>query len=134
MQDLKALCRQGARNVCNAGHIAAGTAKRFDETELYGITTASEYDWNVGSCRLSRKSGRIATRGDDYGDFAFDELRCQRGQAVEATLGPAVFDRDIFAVDVAAILEALAERFDQMRALIGRAAVQKTDEGNGALG
>ena len=48
--------------------------------------------------------------------MATDQVGGQRGQAIDLTLRPVVFDRDILAVDVTALRQSLAE----WRYLVGK--------------
>src|SRR4051812_18742568 len=49
------------------------------------------------------------------------------------SLGPAVFDRDVSAVDVTAVFQTLLKRLNEMCAFAGRTAVEVADEGNWGL-
>src|SRR5260221_13706767 len=109
-------------------------AQARDEAELHGVFRAGEYDRNRLRRRLRRHRGREAAGGNDHVDFALDQLGRELRQELGLALRPAVLDRDVLAVDIAAFLEPRAERVDEVRALVGRAAVQEADEGNGALG
>src|SRR5206468_1532134 len=118
----------------DSGHVAAGMAETLDESELYRILAAAENDRNGLSRRFGGDRRRQAAGRDDHGDLALDQLGGELRQQVRAAFGPAVFDREVLTVDVAAFLQALAESFDEMRAFVGPAAVEKADERNrGAL-
>ena len=55
---------------------------------------------------------------DDHGDLPANQIGRQRRQPVDLILGPAVFDRDVLAFDIAGVLQALAKsRADDPRNL-----------------
>ena len=62
----------------------------------------------------------LAGRGD-HGDLAANQFGRQRRQSIHLILGPAVFDRYVLALDVAALLQALAECAQTVRAASGDA-------------
>ena len=49
-------------------------------------------------------------RSHDHRHLAADQIGRQRRQPIELALGPAIFDRDVAALDVAGFAQALAER------------------------
>jgi hypothetical protein len=60
--------------------------------------------------RLLRSDrGRITTFGHDHVHLARDELGRQSGQAIEVGLRPAIFDRNVLALDEAGFVQSLAE-------------------------
>ena len=46
---------------------------------------------------------------DDHGDLPANQIGRQLRQPIELILGPAVFDRHVLALDIAGLLQALAE-------------------------
>src|SRR6185437_14131339 len=55
--------------------------------------------------RLCRQSRGRASRGNDYSDFAIDELRRQSGQPVVMAFRPAKFDRDVASLGISGFAE-----------------------------
>src|SRR5436853_5527252 len=108
-------------------------AKAGDQTQLDGIFRAGEYDRYGGRRRLGRDRGGEASARHDDGNLALDELVGELRKQVQFALGPAIFDRQVLAVDVAAFLESAAEGFDEMRAFVRRSAIEEADEGDRAL-
>ena len=47
---------------------------------------------------------------DDHGHLTADQIGRQRRQSIVLALGPAVFDRDVLALDIAGFVQALPER------------------------
>jgi hypothetical protein len=58
---------------------------------------------------LCGEHGRVSAFGHDHVDLAVDEVGRQGRQAIEVGLGPAIFDRNVSALDVAEFAEFLAE-------------------------
>src|SRR5262249_37135235 len=76
----------------------------------------------LGRQRRVRTSGR-----NDHGDLSANQFRYQRRYAIDLILTPAVFDRDVLALDMAGILEALTERAHTVRLRIRRTRVDEAD-------
>jgi len=57
------------------------------------------------------------------------QRRLTSWQPIESALRPAVFDHDVLALDVAGLLQALAECAQAVREWVGRQRVQKPDRG-----
>jgi hypothetical protein len=104
-----------------------GRARLADEAGRYRIGAGREdnRDRRGGLLRRLRRTG-AAGRGYDC-DPARGEVGGQGGQPVVMPLGPAVFDPQIAAFDIAGIGEPLAERRRQRRRFIRRPAAEKTD-------
>jgi hypothetical protein len=81
--------------------------------------------------RRGRGPGRLRRQrtagGDDNCHSTENQLRCQRRQSIVLIVGPTVLDRDVFALDIASILEALAQRAHRLRIRFGRLRVQESD-------
>src|SRR5262249_21219225 len=114
--------------VGNASRIAAGPAKTRDEPELYRIRAPAEHNWNGRRRRFRCLRRNQSARGNNHSDLAVHELGGQARQPVEASFGPAVFDADLLPVNEAALLQAPAKRLHEMRALVGCADAEITDE------
>ena len=54
-------------------------------------------------------SAEASSGRGDHGDLPANQFGRQRRQPIELTLGPAVFNRHVLALDVACLLQALAE-------------------------
>src|SRR5262249_48193919 len=66
-------------------------------------------------------------------DLLFDQLRCHRLEPVILVIGPAIFDCDVLALNIASFGQAFAERGDQERILLGCRAAENADNGSGLL-
>ena len=64
---------------------------------------------------------------DDHGDLPANQFGRQRRQPIGLTLGPAVFDRHVLALDIAGFLQALAECAQTVRDRVRRFAVEEPD-------
>ena len=62
-----------------------------------------------------------------YGDLTAYQVGSKLRQSIELTICPAIFDRDVAALDIASFAQALAERCHDVRIAVGRRAVQKPD-------
>jgi hypothetical protein len=88
--------------------------------------TGGEDDRNRAGRRLGRE--RAGGRGRrEHAYPALNEIGEQRRQPVVLPLRPAKLDRDIAALDVAGIAQALAESVDQVAECVGRAAANESD-------
>src|SRR5262245_34992175 len=67
-------------------------------------------------------SGR-AERGDHL-DLSANEVGCQNGQPLALVLGPAIFDREVLALNIAALFEPLAKGTQQIRIPLRRCGVE----------
>ena len=80
-------------------------------SRIYGVATDSKDYRNCGRRRLGRKCRRFATSRYDHRHTAANEIGRQLWQTIILTLGPAVFNGNILAFDIAAAcLQAGAER------------------------
>ena len=69
-----------------------------------------ENHWDRRGRLLRGNHRRVTALGHDHVDLAADQVSGQRWQSVVADLGPAVFDRDVLALEVAGFAQSLAER------------------------
>jgi hypothetical protein len=91
--------------------IAAGTVETGNETEFDWIGADRKYDRHCCGCSFG---GHCSRRGErnDCGQGVGDQLGGQCRQPVEATIGRAIFDREVAAFDIAGLLEALSDGAD----------------------
>jgi hypothetical protein len=82
-----------------------------NQTEFNGVASDSENDRNSGCRRLGGKCRGFATSCYEHRHAAANQIGRQFWQTIILTLGPAVFNRNILAFDMAAAcLQASAER------------------------
>jgi hypothetical protein len=72
--------------------------------------TAGGKDDRYGRGRCLRRQRWLGAAGYDHRYAAVDEIGCKRRQPIVLIFRPAVFDRNVLALDIAAFLEALKER------------------------
>jgi hypothetical protein len=61
-------------------------------------------------------------------DLPADQIGCKRRKSVVATLGPAIFDRDVLALDIALLCQPFTECSNQGCRVLGRPAPEKPDD------
>src|SRR5262245_29542692 len=70
-------------------------------------------EWNRRCLLLDGEGSRRAS-GNDYIDLLGNQLADEGGKAIILSLGPSILDQDVFALDVAEVMQALAERLDEI--------------------
>ncbi len=89
------------------------------------VAPGREDDWYCCRCSLGRECRSGVS--NDHGRQKANQLGHQRRQAITPVLGPAVFDRDVLAVDETRLLQTLVERDHQALRVSGRGAPQEAD-------
>src|SRR5262249_16364318 len=97
------------------------------EAELDRIATQREHDWYRRRCRLGRQYRRITSLRYQERDMAAHEVCRQCGKPIVTAFRPAIFDRDIRALDGAGFLQTLLERRYEMCIRTGRCGVEIAD-------
>src|SRR5262249_46188716 len=122
-QEFQPFCYQLITEKVDARRVAAGTGEAGDKGGAGGVFGNGKDDRDGrGSC-LGRQR-RVGTSGcDDHGDLPANQFSYQRRYPMDLILTPAVFDRDVLALDMAGILKALAECAYTVRLSIGRTRV-----------
>src|SRR5262249_31031122 len=69
------------------------------------VSADREHDRNARRCGFGGKWRRRALDCNDHSHPAANQVTGQCWQSVEATLGPAIFDRDVAALDIASFVE-----------------------------
>ena len=124
-QEFQPLCGQLTTEKIDSCQIAARPGKAGDKTLPDRVFRGHEDD---GDCRGGRPGRKLGTSGrGDHRDLPANQFGRQRRQPLHLVLSPAVFDRDVLALDVAGLLEALAERPQAIRISVRRLAVEETD-------
>ena len=86
-----------------------GRARLATRPSLTGSSLTVKTMGIVVVAALGRERHRGAFDRDDHGDPPANQFGRQRRQPIELSLGPAVFDRHVLALDIAALLQALAK-------------------------
>jgi hypothetical protein len=122
----KTLGRQLNVDVAEAGEVAIRPSQAGDEAGCDRVTDASEDDRDRRGGIL-RGQRRCRGDGRDHINLAADEIRGQSGQPIVIALRPAVFDRDVLALDVAGFVQSLEECSHEGRRRTGRSRVEEAD-------
>src|SRR5262245_8766891 len=125
-QEFQPLCGQLTSENIDPRQVAFRSGKAGHKTEPDWVFAGEEHDGNRSGCRLGSDRRSIVGRGD-YGDLSADQFGRQLRQSIELILGPAVFDRHVPALDVAAILQALAKCAQTVRHPVRRSGVEKSN-------
>jgi len=105
------------------GEVAAGPIEAGDEVEFDRITADIENDWNRGSRCLDSQCSGGAPGHDNYRNLALNQISRERGQSIDLTFRPAVFDRNVLALNVTGFVEAATKCNDAV--VIGRCGAEK---------
>jgi len=93
----------------NPRKVASGLIQAGDEA-MPDRVARREDDRDRRSCRLDSVRRTGTSRRDNNADAALHQIGRQRWQSVVLALGRAVFDRDVLALEIAGLLEALEGR------------------------
>ena len=118
---------QAAREKVYTGHIAAGPVEARDQAELNRVDAVGKDDRyrRRHPLRGNGRSGR--TGGKDHSHLATNQIGGERGQPIVLAVGPAVFNRDIFAFDIARLFQAALECAHERTPLGGGRAAEESD-------
>src|SRR5262249_1090128 len=108
MQEFQPLRRQFTADKVDACRVAARPWDASDEPELDWVFGEDEDNGDRRGRRLGCKRRSVAAC-DDYRNLSANQFERQLLQPVVFALGPAVFDRNVFALDKAGLLQALTK-------------------------
>ena len=111
----------------HAGEIAARPVQAGDQPERDRIGAGEEHDRNGPGRGLGGEHAEHLAGDGDHRDLSADQVGRQRRQPVVLLLRPAIFDRDVAALDIAGFAQALAERVQPARVAAGGGAAQEAD-------
>src|SRR5262245_40136273 len=127
MQEFQPLCRQLATVKIDTRRIATRLSEASDETQPDRVFGSHENDGGHFACGFGSRRRRVAY-GDDHSDPSVNQFGCEHRQPIELPLRPAVYDRYILALDIAAILQTLAKSTQTVGAYVRRCRrVEETD-------
>ena len=98
-QQFQPLCRQLGVEKIDACQVAARPGEAGDKTEPDRVFRDDEYDGDRRGRRLDRECRQRDLRRSDHGDPSANQFGRQRRQSIELSLGPAIFDRHVVALD-----------------------------------
>jgi hypothetical protein len=124
-QELEPLGGELADEKIDPSHVAVGPGQAADETEPDRVFGDHEDDGDRRGRRLGGHRRHRAHGGDD-GDLSAHEVGQELRQPVVLTLGKAVDDRRVLALDVARLLEALAEHVQAVGDRVRRRTIDKS--------
>ena len=127
MQQLKPLWSELGADQGDPGGIPARPIETGDMTHSDGIGRGSEDDRNDLGGRDRRPGGDVAAAGQDDRDLAADEIGRQCRQPIVLTLGPAIFDGQVAALDEARVAQAPVESRHIPRPIRRRHAVKRAN-------
>src|SRR5262249_202821 len=126
-QEFQPLRRQLIAEKIDPRQIAARPIEAGDEAQPDRVFAGAKDDRDRRRCRLGCERRGGTSGRNDYGYLAGNQLGRQLRQPVELTLSPAIFDRHVLALDIAGVLEALAECAHTVRKRIGRCTAEEPD-------
>ena len=91
-----------------------GRARLATRPSLTGSSPTTKTMGIVVVAALAASAAGVAD-GGDHGDLPANQIGRQRRQPIELIFGPAVFDRHVLALDIAGLLQALAEAAQTVR-------------------
>jgi hypothetical protein len=125
-QELKALADEIRHLIGQARDIAARPRQRRDQLVADRVCDRGEHDRNERGRLHGRDDIGGRVRDDDV-DLALNQLGEERRRAIEAALCPAIFDRDIAALDPAELAQPLDEGGGPLALQGGRIGPQEAD-------
>jgi hypothetical protein len=112
----------------DACQVAARPGEAGDKTELDRVFANHEHNRDCRGCRLGRKRRSGTSARCNHGDPSANQFGRQGWQPIYLTLGPAVFDHDVLAFDIAGVFQALAKCALLVRqCVVKRSGVEKSD-------
>src|SRR6516162_461894 len=127
MQEPEPLGPESVAHAAHAGHVPARMAEVFDQAIADRVAADLENDRDGRGCRLGGQHGLGAVEPRDHLDLASHQIGRERGQAILVTISPAVLDREIGALDKAALLEPAMESCQPLRKRTERLAVEESN-------
>ena len=101
-QEFQPLCRQLDREKIDPRQVAARPGEAGNKTKLDRVVADDEDDGDRRGCRLGRERRRGASGRGDHRNPSANQFGRQLRQSIVLTLSPAVFDRHVLALDIAA--------------------------------
>ena len=126
-QELQPLCCQLGADKIDSCQVAAGPGEAGDKTQPHRVFTGAEDDRDRRGCRFGRECRSDASGRGDHSNLPANQVGRQRRQPIELTLGPAVFDCQVLALDKACVFEALAECAQTVRERVRRCAAEESN-------
>jgi hypothetical protein len=126
MQQAQPLGVQFCRHVVDAGDIAARAAEACHDTGLYRVGAGGKDDRNGSGRRLCHKRRHRAYRRDNDRHLTPHQIGRQFREPAVVAVPPAIFDRNIAALDIAGFSEPFTEAGDESCVCFGRARMEQS--------
>ena len=126
-QELQPLCHRLSVEKIDACQVAPRPGEACDKTEPDRVFGCEKDDGYRRGCGLGRHRRSGAAGRDDHGHLAAHQFGGERRQPIELSLGPAVFDRQILALDLTGLLQALAKAPQAPRRPVRRLGIEMAD-------
>src|SRR5262249_9264416 len=124
---LALICHHLTTQKIDACEVAARTGEAGDKTKLDRVFGGDENDGDRRGCRLGRRRHSRTSERGDHRNLPANQVGRQRRQSIDLIFAPAVYDRDVLALDIAAILEATVKSAKTVRGRVRRLAVEEPD-------
>src|SRR6516164_986356 len=98
-----------------------------DQSKLHRVCANSEYNGNGRGGSLGRKGGGRCINRGDYVHSLATEFSRQSRQSFVAVVGPAVFDYQVFALDIADLAKPFTKSEHQARVGLCRGGMKKSN-------
>src|SRR6516225_6402138 len=97
------------------GNVPAWPVEADDKTDCNRVSTGTKDDRN-GRGRCLRRQGCDGVEGYDHGYAAADEIGCERRQSIILILRISILDRNVLALNVTGLRQALSKRWKTLPA------------------
>ena len=121
-QKFQPFCGQLGIEKINACQIAAGRARLATRASLTGSSDVMKTMGSVVVAALAANVRRITSGSGNHRDLPADQIGCHRRQPIGLVFGPAIFDRDVLAFDIAGLLKSLPKCAHALRVTVRRQA------------
>jgi hypothetical protein len=118
---------------CHARDIAARSAKATDKSLCDWIGSGGENNWNCPRRCFSSQRRRVAAGGGNQGYLPANQIGRQFRQSIVLTIGRAILDSYILAIDAAGFAHAAAECGEEARGPLRRTDIEISDHRHGRL-
>src|SRR3984893_2825246 len=116
----------GREHVAHAHDVAARSVEGRDKSSPDRIGPDIENDRNRSRRRLGRQCRSFGRRGN-HAHLTTNQIGRQFRQSIVLVVRPAIFDGHVFALDMAGLAQALAERANTVGVLVARCEVEEPD-------
>src|SRR5215475_9281619 len=126
-QELQPFCYQLITEKIDARRVAARPGEAGDKAQPDRVFRDGKDDRDCRGSGLGRQRRDGTSGRNDHGDLSTNQFSHQRWNSIGLILAPAIFDRDVLALEITGILQAFTECAHTVRLRIGRTWVDETD-------